>query len=145
MIYVDADSCPVVDEVIELAGRAQLKVTIVHNRHHELDKNHDHVELKETGDRSDAADHFIYNNLNPDDIVITDDLGLATLVLGKDAEVIRFRGSRPTRDDIDMRLAMREASRRERQRSSRVTGPPEFTKSDRESFKKSLADLLDLN
>lgn len=141
-IFVDADACPVVNNTIELAARETVEVIVVHNRHHEMVLDYDHVTTHETGDRSDAADHYIYNNLSDDDLVVTDDLGLAAMVLGRGAEVLRFRGDRPTRDDIEMRLSMREASRRERQKSNRVSGPSEYTQADRERFINELESIL---
>lgn len=143
-IFVDADACPVVTETVELARKACLEVVVVHNRHHEIDLNAEHVTVKESGDRSDAADHYIFNNLTEDDLVVTDDLGLAALVLSRGADVIRFRGDRPTRDDIEMRLAMREASRRERAKKNRVSGPSEYTDRDRRRFRRELRTYLGL-
>ncbi len=145
VLYVDADACPVVQVVIELAAEAGREVTLVHNRHHEMAQDYDHVDVHETGDRSDAADHYIYNNVSEEDVVITDDLGLATLILSRGAEVVRFRGDQPTRDDIEMRLAMREASRRERAKKNRVSGPSKYTDSDRQRFRRALQEILDLN
>jgi uncharacterized protein YaiI (UPF0178 family) len=142
-IYVDGDACPVVQETVEVAGERGLKVIIAHSRHHNLSTGHEHVEIHETGDRQDAADHFIFNNIDSGDVVVTDDLGLATLVLGRGVDVIRFRGDRPSQDDIEMRLSMREASRRERAKSNRVSGPPEFTDRDRRRFVEGLKNLLD--
>jgi uncharacterized protein YaiI (UPF0178 family) len=144
VIFVDGDACPVVQDVVELARQADRDVVLVHNRHHEMADGPDHVEVHETGDRSDAADHYIYNNASPEDVVVTDDLGLATLILSRGADVVRFRGDQPTREDIEMRLAMREASRRERAKNNRVSGPPEFTESDRRSFRRTLRRTLGL-
>lgn len=141
-IFVDADACPVVRETVDLAREASLPVVVVHNRHHEIALDEEHVTVKESGDRSDAADHYIFNNLTEQDLVVTDDLGLAALVLSRGADVIRFRGDRPTRDDIEMRLAMREASRRERAKKNRVTGPSEYTERDRRRFREVLKEYL---
>lgn len=139
-VYVDADACPVVDDVIDLVDDRE--IVVVHNRHHEINVEAANVTVRQSGDRADAADHYIYNQMNEDDIVVTDDLGLAGLVLGRGGHVIRFRGDRPTKDDIDLRLAIREAARRERQKSNRVSGPPEFTQEDRDAFRHELTNLL---
>lgn len=139
-VYVDADACPVVDEVIEIVGDRSIE--IVHNRHHEHSFKQSNVDTHETGDRSDAADHYIYNNMDPDDLVVTDDLGLAALVLGKGGHVIRFRGDRPTQENIELKLSLRDAAARERRKSNRVKGPPEFTESDRESFCDALRSFI---
>jgi len=145
MILVDADACPVVQDVVELAEEAGREVVLVHNRHHEMAQDHDHVDVHETGDRSDAADHYIYNNASEEDVVVTDDLGLATLILSRGATVVRFRGDQPTREDIEMRLAMREASRRERTRNNRVSGPSKFTKQDRSRFRRTFRETLGID
>jgi hypothetical protein len=141
-VFVDGDACPVTQEVIDLTEAAELPVRVVHSRHHEISYDYDHVKVIETGDRSDAADHEIFNNVSDGDVVVTDDLGLTALVLNRGAEVIRFRGGRPSEDDIDMRLAMREASRRERQRTGRGSGPPKFTEEDRERFRRNFRAIL---
>ncbi len=143
-IYVDGDACPVINETVRLARRAGTVVVIAHSRHHEISCNEEHVQICETGDRPDAVDHFIFNEVSPNDVVVTDDLGLATLALSQDAKVVRFRGDRPSREDIEIRLSMREANRRERSRKQRVGGPSEFTDRDRDRYVESLERLLDL-
>jgi uncharacterized protein YaiI (UPF0178 family) len=142
-LYVDGDACPVIQETISIAGDRGLKVVIAHSRHHDLNYDRDYVEIHETGDRQDAADHYIFNHVESDDVVVTDDLGLATLVLGRGVDVIRFRGDRPSQDDIEMRLSMREASRRERAKKNRVSGPSKFTERDRQRYVEGLKRLLD--
>lgn len=141
-VFVDADACPVIDDVVSATRRSNHEVILVHNRHHDLSYGENHVTTYETGDRSDAADHFIFNNVSETDLVVTDDLGLAALVLSQGARILRFRGDRPTSDDIEMRLSMKEASRRQRVRSKRVTGPSEYTERDRKRFLKELETIF---
>ncbi len=138
-IFVDADACPVIDEI--LAVITDWEVVLVHNQHHELNHGQENVTVKETGDRPDEADHYIYNHLQAGDLVITDDLGLASLVVGKGGEVLRFRGDMVDESNVELRLVQRYAARKERESSQRTNGPPAFTKADREKFKRRLKQI----
>lgn len=140
-IYVDADACPVVDEVVD--NSRDLPVVLVHNPHHELDVEAENVSHKMTGDRRDQADHYIYNHLEPGDLVVTDDLGLAALALSREADVIRFRGDRPDPDAVDLSLAMRHEASRQRRASRRVSGPSAFSPEDRQRFLKRFREWVE--
>lgn len=140
-IYVDADACPVTRDVID-RSRGH-RVVLVHNRHHVVESDRSNVETHETGDRSDAADHYIYNHVEPGDVVVTDDLGLASLVLGKGAHVVRFRGDRPTDETIELKLILRHEAHKARQRNERTRGPSEYTPQDRDRFRRRFEELLD--
>ncbi|MGM0381303.1 MAG: DUF188 domain-containing protein [bacterium] len=139
-IYVDADACPVVEDVLELADN--YRVHLVCNRHHELNVEGDNVQIHRSTDRQDGADHYIYNHSSPGDIVVTDDLGLAALALGGRREVIRFRGDRPDNDDIHWRLQLRHAAGQARRAGKKTSGPSKFTESDHDKFRKSFKKLL---
>lgn len=139
-IFVDADACPVVEDVIDL-GEPET-VVLVHNRHHVHDRPEEHVRTRETGDRPDAADHYIHRNVDNGDIVVTDDLGLAALVLPRGARVIRFRGDRVRDEDILNRLSMRHQAGKVRRSGRRTTGPSSFEAEDRRRFRRRLKKLL---
>lgn len=140
-IFVDADGCPVLDDVLELAD--DIPVHIVHNRHHQIDIDSETVTTYETGDRPDQADHYIYNHLTPGDLVVTDDLGLAGLVLGRGAVVIRFRGDVVTNNEIDQRLSMRHAAAKARRDRGHGKGPPPFTEKNRKIFRKIFRSMVE--
>lgn len=141
-IFVDADACPVKEIILQEAGDEE--IWMVHNRHHRVHYDRANVNVKETGDRSDAADHWIANNLDPGDVVVTDDLGLAALVLGRGAKVLRFRGQPVAEEMIELKLAMRSAAARERKKHShKGGGPPAFTREDEETFRRNFRNLLD--
>jgi len=140
-VYVDADACPVVDDVIELTHPE--RVVLVHNRHHRHERPEDHVRTRETGDRRDAADHFIHRQVEPGDVVVTDDLGLAALVLPRGAAVIRFRGDRVRDEDVAGRLAMRHHAGKQRRAGRRTRGPSAFEPRDRRRFRRTLRRVLD--
>ena len=139
-VFVDADGCPVLEDVLEIVDNH--KVHVVHNRHHQITINSANVTTYETGDRPDEADHYIYNHISSGDLVITDDLGLAGLVLARGALVIRFRGDVVGNDQIDQRLSMRHAAAKARRDRGHGKGPSAFTEKDRNSFCKALKQQL---
>lgn len=140
-IYVDSDACPVIPDVIELSG--DRPVHLVCNRHHEISSNDDSVTVHCSSDRADGADYYIYNHSNPGDIVVTDDLGLAALVLGAGCHVVRFRGERINNDQIEQRLLIRHTAAKSRRAGHKTKGPPPFTPAERERFRKSFKKCLD--
>lgn len=139
-IFVDADACPVVEDVIDLC--ASEEVVLVHNRHHDHGRSEKHVRTHETGDRADAADHYIHRHVNNGDVVVTDDLGLAALVLPRGAYVVRFRGDRVRNDNILNRLSMRHQAGKVRRGGGRTQGPSSFDNEDRRRFRRQLEELL---
>lgn len=140
-IFVDADACPVVDDVVEIAG--ERPVRLVHNAHHRHERSEHNVECWVTGDRQDQADHMIHRRSEPGDVIVTDDLGLAALVLARGCRVVRFRGGRPNEDTIEHQLAMRHHAARQRRSGRRMSGPPAFTEKDRARFRRALRDCLE--
>lgn len=140
-VYVDADACPVVDDVIELC--APEEVVLVHNRHHHHERPEEHAITLETGDRRDAADHVIHRRVRSGDLVVTDDLGLAALVLPREAIVVRFRGDRVRSEDIEGRLAIRHQAGKRRRAGGRTTGPSSFDDADRRRFRRTLRGLVE--
>ena len=86
-IYVDADACPVKEEIIKVATRHRLKVLMVCNGGIRPFKN-DFVDLVIVSEGPDEADKWIYENVSYDDIVITADIPLAAKCIEKNALVI---------------------------------------------------------
>ncbi len=140
-IYVDADACPVVEEILQIVD--DHLIHLVCNRHHVLDVDRENVRLHRATDRQDGADHYIYNHSSPGDIVVTDDLGLAALVLGGNRRVIRFRGDRPDNEDIHWRLHLRHQAGQARRSGRKTGGPSKFTEKDRKKFRKKFKKLLE--
>ncbi|MFB6355507.1 MAG: DUF188 domain-containing protein [bacterium] len=140
-VFVDGDACPVLQETIDTVKSSP--VIVVHNRHHDISMDSQpNVQVHETGDRSDRVDFYIYNRCASGDIVITDDLGLASLVLSRGATVLRFRGDVVEEDEIDQRLMMRHEASRQRRKTGRQSGPPALTEEDRNQFRNQLKQLL---
>src|SRR5690606_34522959 len=92
-IYVDADACPVQNEVIQIAGEFNLPVVLVKSiSHFSHDQLPSFVETVYVDQGRDVADLEIMKRAQKDDIVVTQDYGLASLVLGKGCLVIHHKG-----------------------------------------------------
>jgi len=106
-IYVDADACPVKDEVVRVAGRHGLVVTFVAN--FGLRPSRDPmIRNVMVPQGADAADDWIVEHAGPGDIVVTADIPLARRALAKGAVVLGPTGRPFTEASIGMALAMRE-------------------------------------
>lgn len=132
-IYVDADACPVKDEVLRVAARHKLKVVYVSNQWMRGLEG-PLVEQVVVETRPDAADDWIADNVAGGDIVVTADIPLASRGLEKGATVLNHTGKPFTEDSIGMALAMRDLMSDLRD-SGEVSGHnAAFTKTDRSRF-----------
>ena len=133
-IYVDADACPVKEEVLRVAARHGVKVTMVANfgLRPSRDPMVAHVMVPQG---ADAADNWIVENIAAGDICITSDIPLAARCLDKGARVLGPNGKSFTQDGIGMALGMRELSRHLRELTpGGQTHHSGFSKQDRSRF-----------
>lgn len=132
-IYVDADACPVKDEVLRVAARHKLKVYIVSNQWMRgLDDPL--VERVLVPNEPDAADDWIAEHVQAADIVITADIPLASRALKAGAAVLNHTGKPFTEDSIGMALAMRDLMSDLRDAGEVSGGNAAFSKADRSNF-----------
>jgi len=132
-IFVDADACPVKQEVYRVASRYHLEVTLVSNSWMRIPKE-PWLVLKVVGDGFDEADDWIVEHAGPLDIVITADIPLASRCLKAGARVLGTTG-KPFRDDsIGQALATRELMSELRGAGEVTGGPPPLTKVDKSRF-----------
>lgn len=144
-ILVDADACPVVKIVEEIAKKYNLGVTLLCDTNHILIS--DYSEIKVIGAGNDAVDFALINICTSKDIVVTQDYGVATMALGKGAKAIHQSGKWYTNDNIDQMLMERHLSKRVRNAKSKnhMRGPSKRTEEDNERFKISFEKLIKLN
>lgn len=143
-LLIDADASPVKNEVIKLAEHFGLKVVIVSSiSHFTFETYPDFVEVVYVETGADRADFKIVQLAQPGDIIITQDYGLASLLLPKKCRVVHHRGYEYTSENIDMLLHNRHFSALERQSGVRTKGPKSFTKDDRRKFTHFLRNLLE--
>ncbi len=142
-IFVDADACPVKDEVYRVAKRYALRVTLVSAQWLRV-PNEDWLRLevvKEDG-KLDAADDWIVEHAGPGDIVISDDILLAERVLASDAHAMNTRGRAFTPETIGEAVAIRELMAGLRETGETTGGPPPFSKRDRSNFLQRLDETV---
>jgi uncharacterized protein YaiI (UPF0178 family) len=132
-IFIDADACPVKDEVYRVARRYELSVSVVANAPMRIPEDA-RVELVVVRDGLDAADDWIAANVSVDDVVITADIPLAWRCLEKGARVVGTTGRPFTDDNIGDAMATRELMSELRNAGSIVGGPAPFQKRDSSRF-----------
>ena len=140
-IFVDADACPVKDEVYRVAQRYSLAVTLVANSWMRVPQNK-FIRLEVVSDGFDAADDWIAEQAAQDDIVITADIPLAGRCLTKGTRVLGPSGKPFTEDNIGSALATREILSELRDLGEIGGGPPPFSKQDRSLFLQKLDQII---
>jgi uncharacterized protein YaiI (UPF0178 family) len=140
-IFVDADGCPVKDEIYKVAKRYNLSVTLVANTplNIPLDPK---VNLKVVPGNFDAADDWIVENIGNNDIAITGDILLADRCIKKNAKVIGHKGNEFTPDNIGAVVASRELLIHLRQTGEAKGGPSGMIPKDRSNFLSKLDQVI---
>lgn len=140
-ILVDADACPVKDEVYKVALRHEVPVTIVSNSPIRIPV-HPLLSRMVVGDAFDAADDWIAERTDSRSVVITSDILLADRCLKAGAAVIAPNGKPFTLASIGGAIATRAIMADLRADGSAIGGPPPFTKTDRSRFLSALDEVL---
>ena len=134
-IYIDADACPVRDEVYRVSTRYGLTVYVVSNGSRPMRPVADPaIRMITVGDGADAADDWIAEHITAVDICVTADIPLAARCLAVGARALAHNGKLWTTDNIGSALAGREIGRHLRELGVATGGPPSFAKSDRSRF-----------
>lgn len=140
-IFVDADACPVKQEVYRVAHRYHLDVTLVANSWMRI-PDEGWIELEVVGNDFDAADDWIVEHVQPDDIVITADIPLAGRCLKEGARVIGTTGKPFTENNIGLSVATRDLLAELRGAGEITGGPPPLEKRDRSRFLQQLDEVI---
>lgn len=140
-IYIDADACPVKDEVYRVARRYTIKVYVVANALMRVPAE-DLIELVVVKGGLDVADDWIAERIGRGDIAVTSDIPLAERCLIREARVISPKGSEFTEDAIGHALASRALLDMLRQQGEFTGGPSAFAKADRSRFLGKLDEMV---
>ncbi|MEO6248018.1 MAG: YaiI/YqxD family protein [Sphingomicrobium sp.] len=140
-ILVDADACPVKDEIYRVAFRRNVAVRVVSNSHLRV-PDHPLVERIMVSSGFDAADDWIADEASPSDVVVTADILLAERCLKAGAAVIGPTGKPFTSGSIGSAVAMRAIMADLRVGGDAIGGPAPFSKADRSRFLQALDDSL---
>lgn len=143
-VFVDADACPVTREATAAARAVGVCVVLVGNESQNLARHAERpgVEALQVSAGRDAADFAIVERLAAEDVVVTGDIGLAAMVLGRGARAVSPRGRVFSLASIDAELAVRHAEQRHRRAGGRTRGPAPFEDEDRERFLAALEGML---
>ncbi|MBC8366579.1 YaiI/YqxD family protein [bacterium] len=140
-IFVDADACPVKDEIYRVAARYNLEVTLVANSWMRI-PSETWLKLEVVEDGPDVADDWIVEHVEPFDLVITGDIPLASRCLKEGARVLGNTGRPFTEDNIAGVLAMRDLLTDYRDAGGKTGGPPPLKKHDRSLFLQQLDQMI---
>ncbi|APX84778.1 hypothetical protein BV511_08690 [Methylorubrum extorquens] len=132
-IYVDADACPVKDEVYRVAGRYGLHVFVVSNSFLNLPRE-PWIERVVVGDKFDAADDWIAERANRGAVVITADVPLASRCVKAGAVALAPNGKAFTESSVGLALATRNLMQDLREAGAITGGPRPFSPKDRSAF-----------
>ena len=140
-ILVDADACPVKEEIYRVAYRLSVPVTVVSNAHLRIPQ-HPLISRIVVGDGFDAADVWIAERADGAAVVVTADILLADRCLKAGAAVIAPNGKPFTTSSIGNAVAVRAIMSDLRAGGDRIGGPPPFGKEDRSRFLSALDAAL---
>ena len=139
-ILVDADACPVKQIIVRLAKQRNIPVTMIIDTSHELNDGYSHVITVDKA--ADSVDYALMGLLTKDDIVITQDFGLAAMVIGKGARAVSQNGLVFTDENMDRLLMERHIGQKVRRGGGRTKGPSKRTKDDDIRFETAFERLL---
>jgi len=104
-LWIDGDACPVVDAIVRVGKARHLPIILVKNIHHHYDRSD--LEIQTVSGGPDSVDFHIINQLTSGDVVITQDTGLAALVMARKAYAIHPMGREFTENNIDLLMDRR--------------------------------------
>lgn len=139
-ILIDADGCPVTDIALRLCREYGLPCLILCDTAHEFHRAGAETLVFDKG--ADSVDYALVNLVAKDDLVITQDYGLASMCLGRGCRVIHQDGWEYTADNIDALLLFRHESRKHRAAGVRIKGPGKRTTQQNQDFEAALRRLL---
>ncbi len=138
-ILIDGDGCPVINITIKVAKSFNIKTTIVCDTSHIINK--EGVETIVLSKGADSVDFAIVNKVEKGDIVVTQDYGLAAMILSRGAYTIIQHGLIYNNDIIDRLLFTRDISKKVRNSGGKLKGPKKRNKEDDVKFEINLINL----
>lgn len=139
-VLIDADGCPVVSQTIDLAKAYRLPVILICDTSHEMYR--EGAETITVSKGADAVDFVLVNRVKKGDIVVTQDYGLAAMVLAKRGIPIDQNGRVYSDENIEQLLHGRHVAKKIRQGGGRMKGPKKRRLEDNQNFEAALTILL---
>ena len=141
-LLIDADGCPVVDLTVRLAREFGVKCLILCDTAHVFQK--EGAETLTVAKGADSVDFALVNRVEPGDIAVTQDYGLAAMCLAKRALPLSQDGLLYTEENIGTLLQSRYAAQKIRRSGGRLKGPKKRTSEQDAAFERTLRRLLQL-
>jgi len=139
-ILVDADACPVKQIIIRLAKERNIPVTMLIDTSHELNDGYSTVITVDK--QADSVDFALMGLLTREDIVVTQDFGLAAMAIGKGAKAVNQNGLTFTDENMDKLLLERHIGQKVRSGGGRTKGPAKRSKEDDARFEAAFMQIL---
>lgn len=139
-ILIDADGCPVVKQATQIAKENNIEVVIFCDTSHII--NSDYAQIITVSKGADSVDFALVNEVQSGDIVVTQDYGLAAMVLSKDGKAITQNGMIISDSNLGLLLTSRYESKKARMSGAHLKGPKKRTIQNDEVFIKSFKSLL---
>ena len=139
-VLIDADACPVVDIAVSLCKQFQIPCYLLCDTAHQMHRNGAETLVFDKG--ADSVDFALVNRVTPGDIVITQDYGLASMCLAKQAKILHQDGWQYNEYNIVGLMEQRHLNKKHRMAGGRIKGPAKRTKEQDKAFESSLRTLL---
>ena len=139
-VLIDADACPVVDIAVSLCKISGVDGLLICDTAHRMEQEGAFTLVIDKG--ADSADFALVNRVSPEDIVITQDYGLASMCLARKARVLHQDGWEYTQNNIDGLLFQRHEARKYRAAGGRTKGPKKRTPQQNQAFRQALSAML---
>ncbi|MBN2260055.1 MAG: DUF188 domain-containing protein [Clostridiales bacterium] len=140
-LFIDADGCPVVETAVAIAKEKRIEAVIVKNYAHNISS--DYAEVVTVDISRDSADFYIVNHSDKNDIIITQDYGLAAMALSKGSHVITQNGMYITQDNIDQLLNQRHFNENMRRKHKIYSHIKKRKHSDNKIFTENFESLIE--
>ena len=139
-VLIDADACPVVDIALRLCREFKIECLLLCDTAHEMHREGAQTLVIDKG--ADSVDLALVNRTSANDVVVTQDYGLASMCLAKQARVIHQDGWDYTPYNIDALLFQRHAAKEYRASGGRTKGPKKRTSGQNRDFEEAFYKLL---
>lgn len=139
-VLIDADACPVVDIAVELCRKNGVACILLCDTAHRLQRQYAQTLIFDKG--SDSVDFGLVNRVQPGDLVITQDYGLASMCLARKARVLHQDGWEYTEYNISGLMEQRHAAKKFRLAGGRTKGPHKRKPEQDDAFRSALSTLL---
>lgn len=139
-MLIDADGCPVVDIALRICGNYHIPCLILCDTAHQFYRDGAETLVFDKG--ADSVDYALVNRVKKDDIVITQDYGLASMCLARGCRILHQDGWEYHNDNIDALLLVRHESRKHRAAGNRMKGPKKRSPQQDLAFETALKSIL---